>query len=188
MNTQSLRRPRVIVLLVAAVALLLAGGTAAWAASDNVRGTDRDRVAAAAVKAAGGGTAVDVEHSDDLGEAYEVEVRKADGTEVDITLDDQLAVVTRDTDRDDDDFRSDSDDVRSDDIRSGADDRALSASERANVAKAAIAAVGSGTAYDIEASDDRGVAYDAEVVDAQGVQWDVELDADLGVVSKVQDN
>ena len=80
MNITQLRRKRVILPTHRAVAVLGVGGTV-WTASanDDVQGSERDRVGAAAVEAAGGGTAVDVEASDDRGEAYEVEVRMDDG-------------------------------------------------------------------------------------------------------------
>jgi len=41
----------------------------------------------------GGGTVLDVEGSDDAGEAYEVDVRMPDGTEVDVVLDKDLNVL-----------------------------------------------------------------------------------------------
>lgn len=47
------------------------------------------RVIAAAVRAAGGGVATEVERSDDPGEAFEVEVVRG-GVEVDVALDRQL--------------------------------------------------------------------------------------------------
>lgn len=50
------------------------------------------RVGAAATAAAGGGTAVEIDRSDDPGEAYEVEVMTAHG-EVDVALDDNLRRV-----------------------------------------------------------------------------------------------
>jgi hypothetical protein len=50
------------------------------------------RVGAAAVAAAGGGTAIEVDRSDDPGEAYEVEVM-TDRGEVDVALDDNLRRV-----------------------------------------------------------------------------------------------
>lgn len=183
MKTSTLRRKRVVLPALATVAVLAVGGTV-WAASaDGVNGDERERVAAAATKAAGGGEAVEVERADDPGEAYEVEVRLADGGEVDVTLDADLGVVT--TDRDDTD---DTDDAR-DDVadRPDADDRALSAAERTDAERAALAAVGSGTVVDVDPSDDPGVAYEAEVRDADGVAWDVDLAADLTVVAKQLD-
>jgi hypothetical protein len=56
-------------------------------------GAEADRVARAAVKAAGGGTATEVDRSDDPGEAYEVEVA-TDAGEVDVALDSKLRRVT----------------------------------------------------------------------------------------------
>jgi outer membrane lipoprotein SlyB len=96
MNTAKLRSKRVIVTTLAAVTAVgaIAVGGAVWASAANadVQGSERDRVAAAAVQAVGG-TAIEVETSDDAGEAYEVEVRKDDGTEVDVALDKDLKVV-----------------------------------------------------------------------------------------------
>lgn len=181
MNTSILRRKRVVLPALATVAVLAVGGTV-WAASaDDVSGAERDRVAAAAVDAAGGGTAVDVETSDDAGEAYEVEVRTADGTEVDVALDRDLGVVATERDDEGDD---EGDDERED---RDADDRVLTAAERGSAGKAALAAVGSGTVVDVEASDDRGVAYEVEVRDAAGVEWDVDLATDFTVVAKHAD-
>lgn len=192
MNTARLRSKRVLVPAVAAVAALAVGGTV-WAASadDEVGGDERARVAAAAEKAAGGGEAVSVETSDDAGEAYEVEVRLSDGTEVDVTLDQDLAVVgqehddTDDSDDADDEVdRDDADDV---DDADDADDRVLSAEERASVEQAALDAVGGGTLLEASASDDPGVAYEADVRDGRGVEWSVDLDATFAVVAKSED-
>jgi len=187
MNIAKLRRKRVILPTIAAVAVIGVGGTV-WtaAASDEVQGTDRDRVGAAAVEAAGGGTAVDVETSDDQGEAYEVEVRMDDGTEVDITLDQDLNVISKDADdREDDGDHDDSDDSGD---RPDADDRALSAAEQKSAEQAALDAVGGGTVDQVEASDDPGEAYEVEVRDGDNVEWDVELDADFQVLHKTADN
>lgn len=187
MKTSTLRRKRVVLPALATVAVLAVGGTV-WAASaDDVTGAERDRVAAAATKAAGGGEALEIEKADDPGEAYEVEVRLADGTEVDVTLDRDLGVVA--TDRDDrDDDRDDRDDDRDDAGEApDADDRVLGAAERTSAEKAALAAVGSGTVVDVDPSDDPGVAYEAEVRDAKGVEWEVDLAADFSVVAKNAD-
>jgi uncharacterized membrane protein YkoI len=185
MNT-ALRSKRVLIPAVVAVAVLAVGGTV-WATSgdDEVGGDERDRVAAAAEKAAGGGEAVSVETSDDPGEAYEVEVRRPDGTEVDITLDADLTVVGRDND-DDGDTSDDSDDSDANDA-GDADDRVLSAQERASVEKAALEAVGGGTLLEASASDDPGVSYEADVRDSLGVEWNVDLDAAFAVVAKTED-
>jgi uncharacterized membrane protein YkoI len=181
MFTNRFRSKRVIVPAVAAACALGIGGVA-WASTANadLHGNDADRVRDAAVRAVGGGTVTDAETSDDLGEAYEVEVRKADGTEIDVALDENLAVVSRETDdRDDRDDADDRDDV---------DDRVLSSSERSSAGKAAVAAVGGGTATDVEASDDLGQAYEVEVVESDGSEWDVDLDAGFKVLSKSLDD
>lgn len=188
MDTTELRSKRVVIPAVVAVAALGIGGVA-WAASadTDLRGNDRDRVGNAASEAVGGGTVTDVERSDDLGEAYEVEIRKNDGTEVDVSLDDQLNVIGQDADDVDDDDRWDDRDDRWDD-RDDGDDRPLRASERRSAADAAAAEVGSGTVVDVEAGDDRGVAYEVEVLAADHTEWDIQLDASFRVIGKSIDD
>ena len=178
MNTTKLRSKRVILPTAAAVVALGIGGVV-WTsgANANVQGSERDRIASAATQAVGG-TAVDVETSDDRGEAYEVEVRLDDGTEVDVSLDKDLTVVSKETEG-----RDDSSDASED------DDRALSATERASAEKAALNAVNNGgTVTEVEASDDGGEAYEVEVRLGDGTEWDVELDANFKVLSKSIDN
>lgn len=192
MKTSILRRKRVVLPALATVGVLAVGGTVWVASADDVTGDERDRVAAAATEAAGGGEAVEVEKADDAGEAYEVEVRLADGSDVDVTLDGDLGVVALDRDdaggADDADEADDADDARDDaGEQPDADDRALTAAERTSAGKAALAAVGSGTVVDVDPSDDPGVAYEAEVRDARGVEWDVDLAADFTVVAKQAD-
>lgn len=65
-----------------------------------VTGPARDEAAAAALEAAGGGTVTDVEAADDGADGYEVEVRLEDGTEVDVDLDADLAVLSVENDDD----------------------------------------------------------------------------------------
>jgi len=187
MNIRELHRKRVVLPTVATVAVLSIGGTM-WtaAANDDVQGGERDRVGAAAVEAAGGGTVVDVEASDDRGEAYEVEVRMDDGTEVDVTLDQDLNPVSQDADDRDDRDRDDNDADGDDGL--DADDRAVSAEERQSAEQAALDAVGGGTVEQVEASDDSREAYEVEVRMDDGTEWDVELDADYDVLSKTTDD
>ncbi len=190
MNTAKLRSKRVILPTIAAVAALGIGGVV-WASTANadLSGNERDRVAAAATKAVGGGEVVSAEANDDsedVDEAYEVEVRKADGTEVDLSLDKDLNVLSKDADdRDDNDGRRRRDRHR---LRrpngTDADDRALSATERTSAEKAARAAVGGGTIVDVDASDDPGTAYEVEVRTADNTEWNVDLDADFKVLQK----
>jgi len=186
-----LRSKRIWIPTVAVVAALGVGGTA-WAASasaDNLGGSERDRAVAAAKQAAGPGEVTSAETSDrdrddsdadDRNEAYEVEIRKADGTEVDVKLDKDFAVISQDRD----DSHDDGDDAND---APDADDRVLTDSERASVDKAATDAVGGGTVTDAEASDDRGVAYEVDVRKADGTEWDVDLDSSFAVVHKSMD-
>ena len=173
MNTSTLRRKRVVLPTLAVLAAVGIGGTV-WTATANdttVEGAERDRVGAAASEAVGG-SVVDVETSDDPGEAYEVEVRLEDGTEVDVALDQDLAVVAEERDGDDSDARDDRD----------ADDRPVAAADRAAAEEAVLAEFAGGTVLDVEASDDRGEAWEVEVRDADGAEWDVVLDADFSVL------
>ncbi len=195
MNTARLRTKRIWIPTLAAVVALGVGGTV-WAssASADLGGSERDRVVAAAKDAAGPGKVISAETSDrddtdadDRNEAYEVEIRKADGSSVEVSLDKDLKVVGQDTEANDD--REDSDDARddsSDDVNEApeADDRALSATERSSAGKAATGAVGGGTVTDLDASDDPGVAYEVDVRKADGTQWDVDLDSSFAVVHK----
>ncbi len=195
MNSSTLKSKRILIPTGLAVLALGIGGVA-WAgtaSAGDVRGEDRDQVANAAVEAAGGGEAIEVEKSDDGDEAYEVEVRQPDGDVVDVDLDEQLNVLRKDVDddlddgdrRDDDgrdDLRDDRDDVRD------ADDRALSVSERTRAERAALAEVGGGTVTDVEASDDRGEAYEVDVRGTDGRDWDVALDSRFTVVDKHLDD
>ncbi|GIE95315.1 PepSY domain-containing protein [Paractinoplanes rishiriensis] len=166
-------KKRIVIPTVAAVAALGIGG-GVWATAANasdVTGADRDRVASAATQAVGGGEAVEVETSDDQGEAYEVEVRKPDGTEVDVALDKDLKVLSQAADAPD---------------GTDADDRALTDAERTSAEQAAIAAVGAGsTVADVEADGD---GFEVEVVGADKKEWDVDLDAGFKVLSKTEDN
>lgn len=81
-----------------------------------VRGTDAERAARAAVEAVGGGRASVVEREDEPGVAWEVEVVQPNGTQIEVDLDRNFGRVA--TDRDDDsatdddarEARNDSDD------------------------------------------------------------------------------
>lgn len=181
MNIARLRSKRVIVSTVAVVAALgIGGGVWATAAGADVGQADRDRAGTAAVQAVGGGTVVDVESDDEDGAAFEVEVRKDDGTEVDVALDKNFTVLTQEAEAA----------GTEDDAADGTDasDRALTDAERTSAEQAAIAAVGAGsTIVSLEASDDAGVAYEADVRDGAGVEWDVDLDAAFKVLTKTED-
>lgn len=86
---------------VAAAALV--GGGVAWATGGDdespLTGAARARAVAAALAYTGGGTVTETEVGDD-GAAYGVEVRLADGTQVEVQLDASFTVVGREQDDD----------------------------------------------------------------------------------------
>lgn len=61
---------------------------------DDLQGEELQKASDAAIAAAGGGTVTDAERSDDPGHAFDVEVRLADGSEVDVDLDANFGVLT----------------------------------------------------------------------------------------------
>jgi uncharacterized membrane protein YkoI len=95
-----------IAIALAAVAVLAVGGTAiAGAASGGdddgsdkpITGQALDRAKAAALDATGGGKVTETEAGDEEG-AYEVEVTRADGSQVDVHLDKSFHVLGKSSD------------------------------------------------------------------------------------------
>ena len=89
----------------AAAVVLAAGGVGiAQAVSgdseERVTGPQADRVRQAAVEAVGGGRATGVERADDGGAAWEIEVVRPDGREVEVTLNADLGQVGTETEDD----------------------------------------------------------------------------------------
>lgn len=87
----------------AGLAVAMAGVVAAAATDGDsdreLPGSTRDRAVAAALAATGGGTVLETEAGDD-GAAYGVEVRLADGRQVEVQLDQAFRVVGREADED----------------------------------------------------------------------------------------
>ena len=87
----------------AGLAVAMAGGIAAAAADGDtdqeLTGSTRDRAVAAALAATGGGTVLETEGGDD-GAAYGVEVRLADGRQVEVNLDASFKVIGQVADED----------------------------------------------------------------------------------------
>ena len=76
------------------------GGAAEDAESDEqLTGTDRQRAEEAALEFTGGGTVTEVEEGDD-GAAYGVEIRRSDGSQVEVLLNDQFEVTGTESDDD----------------------------------------------------------------------------------------
>ena len=96
-------QPRTRWIAMAGLAVAMAGGIAAAAAGadtdQELTGATRDRAVAAALAATGGGTILETEAGDD-GAAYGVEVRLADGRQVEVNLDESFKVVGQAADED----------------------------------------------------------------------------------------
>lgn len=99
----------------AAIAVLSAGGAgiayAVGGSDEQVTGSAAKRAASAALRAAGGGTVLEIERQDGDGRGvFEVEVRRADGSQVEIHLDGRYQPVGTVAD-DDTGSESDSEDT-----------------------------------------------------------------------------
>jgi hypothetical protein len=96
-------RTRIVLIGAAATALLaIAAGVGIAAVGDDdeaLIGPARDRATEAALAAVGEGEVVEAEVGDD-GAAYEVEVRLADGRQVEVELDEAFAVIGSGSDDD----------------------------------------------------------------------------------------
>jgi uncharacterized membrane protein YkoI len=105
-------RRRYVVAAVAAVAIVAgaAGGIAVATDGDDqpLTGETYDRAVAAALAFTGGGTVTETEIGDD-GAAYEVEIRLADGRQVEVHLDESFTVTGDEPDDDGADGSEDDD-------------------------------------------------------------------------------
>ena len=123
MNTQKLRRKRVIIPAAVAAAVLSIGGVA-WGSSasdsgsDELKGNDLERASQAALDAVGSGKVTETEVGDEEG-AYEVEVTKPDGSQVDVHLDKNFKVISQDAD---DENENENGDEAEDGAEDGPDD------------------------------------------------------------------
>ncbi len=102
----------------AVIAALATGGAAIAGAAGGgeddgpdkaITGTALERASQAALQETGGGRVTETETRDEEG-AYEVEVTKADGAEVDVHLDEGFRVLAAEPDGEDRDDRDDPDD------------------------------------------------------------------------------
>jgi len=182
----------------AAAIVVLGGAGIAVAATDPfdqdndaLTGTSLERASDAALAEVGEGTVTEAERSDDLDHAYTVEVRREDGTDVDVELDEDYTVVRVDgatagsgTNSESPSSESPSSESPSTDSTDAAtgDDAPISADDRSSAEKAALDAAGPGTVTDLDRSDDADHAWEVEVTAADGTDVDVELDAQFAVV------
>ena len=96
------RRTRWITAAGVAGALMVGGVAAAAADGDTdqeLTGSTRDRAVNAALAATGGGDVLETEAGDD-GAAYGVEIRLADGRQVEVNLDQSFKVTGQEADED----------------------------------------------------------------------------------------
>ena len=137
-------------------------------------GTLAEQVTAAAQAAVPGGTIVRVE-TDANGAVYEAHMTDADGNEVTVTFDADLAVVDTVTGHGGGHGGREKGD--------GHDEAALTGIVADQVTAAAQAAVPGGTVTEVEAENHDGVAYEAHVTDADDNEVEVTFDADFAVVA-----
>ena len=175
----------------AAAIVVLGGAGIAVAATDPfdqdndaLTGTSLERASDAALAEVGEGTVTEAERSDDLDHAYTVEVRREDGSDVDVELDEDYEVVRVDGASTGGGATGTNSETPSDDPTDAAtgDDAAISADDRSSAEKAALDAAGPGTVTDLDRSDDTEHAWEVEVTGADGRDVDVELDAQFAVV------
>jgi len=175
----------------AAAIVVLGGAGIAVAATDPfdqdndaLTGSSLERASDAALAEVGEGTVTEAERSDDLDHAYTVEVRREDGSDVDVELDEDYEVVRVDGASTGGGATGTNSETPSDDPTDAAtgDDAAISADDRSSAEKAALDAAGPGTVTDLDRSDDTDHAWEVEVTGADGRDVDVDLDAQFAVV------
>jgi uncharacterized membrane protein YkoI len=182
--------------IAAGATILVLGGLGAGAVVASATGSDvnpfdngdLDRAEQVALDHVGEGTVSGSETEDDGGAtAYEVEITRADGSEVDVDLDAGYTVVHTS-----EEGRGAEDDDGDDDEGVEADDRLLTDTESTSAREAALAEVGAGTVTEVSAEDTlvdgAEVAYEVEVTRPDGTEVEVGLDARFTVVSTVTDD
>lgn len=195
----NLRSKKTIVPAGLVAAALVIGGTA-WAASgDDLSDSDRDRATKAALAEVGEGTVTETSAGDDRDDpAFEVEITRRDGSEVEVALDETFAVLYVDDDRagsaGSDDTEGTSAPATEPTSSSSAsapqrdsDDVALTGDTKSKAEAAAVKAVGGGTALasekDADDDGDRAI-YEVDVRATDGTLWKVELDKAFALVEK----
>ncbi len=139
-------------------------------------GDTATKVSAAALASTAGGTVIRTETNTDGGGAYEAHVRKADGTEVTVLVDESFKVVGTET-RGCHGGRGHGDGHR------GGNDPALTGDTLAKATAAALAKTGGGTVERTEADTHGGGAYEVHVLKTDGTRVEVVLDSAFAVVA-----
>jgi uncharacterized membrane protein YkoI len=99
-----IKKTLIAVAVLAAAALggaALAGATSGGDNESALTGSTLDRASQAALAKTGGGKVTGSERDTEHGATYEIEVTKADGSQVDVRLDDQFRVVAAQADHED---------------------------------------------------------------------------------------
>lgn len=178
--------------IVGGVTILALGGLSMGVAVASATGIDvnplnngnLDKAEQAALNRVGAGRVTEAEVEDEGGRtAYEIEVTRKDGSEVDVDLDAGYAVLHVDEDDEGDNDDNDNDE---------ADDRGLTDSERNRAGQVALGEVARSTVTDVSAEDDvidgKNAAYEVELTRGDNTEFDVYLDAQFTVLSTIQDN
>lgn len=162
---------------------------------DDLSGATLDDATTAALAEVGDGQVTSAERSDDAGYAYEVEVTRADGRQIEVELDEDFRIVRVDDDGAGNDDRSGAQGGRDQDpsgdsgpagTPSAEDDASISESELADASAAALTEVGDGEVVDVDREDDADHAWEVDVVRADGTRVEVELGTDFDVIRVVE--
>ena len=143
------------------------------AAETPLTGSDAEKATAAAEQAVPGGTIIRVETDSDGEASYEAHVRKDDGTEMLVLMDDTFNVTSVE------EFAGRG--GRGDGGRGGPDETPLTGDDAEKATAAAKAAVEGGTVLRVETDDDGGATYEAHVRKSDGTEVVVKMDDQFAV-------
>ena len=138
-------------------------------------GGDAEKATAAATEAVPGGTILRVETDSDGEASYEAHVRKSDGTEVVVLMDDSFNVTSTE------EFTGRG--GRGGGGRGGPNETALTGDDAEKATAAATAAVEGGTVIRVETDADGGATYEAHVRKSDGTEVVVLMDGSFKVTS-----
>jgi uncharacterized membrane protein YkoI len=165
----------------AAVVLGLTLALSLSACGEDISTSDREMASAAALRATGGGTVIQVERAGDNKDnyAFEVEVRFDNGAEVDVELDEKFKVLNnppKASDFSESVASTPTPEPAPTTIGLDADDRPLTGERYNRASAAALKATGGGKVIETSGSDDRDHAYEVDVLFPNGEDVTVELD------------
>ena len=153
-------------------ALAAFGGATSHDSDQPITGTVLEQCTAAALAANPGGVVTETEVGDD-GAAYGVEIRLADGREVEVNLNESCEVIGQEPDHDGPNEGPD-------------DDQPITGSALEQCTAAALAANPGGVVTETEVGDD-GAAYDVEIRLADGREIEVNLNESCEVIGQEAD-